>query len=63
MPGGVDQQSVLIRGCWAQVGDRGFWWDIDAEEAIDIPIVAWAPLPGEEELAGFAAAEGGRGFV
>jgi NTP pyrophosphatase (non-canonical NTP hydrolase) len=43
-----DGTNVLIRGCWAAKDDEQFWWDLDGEEPVDWPIVAWAHFPGSE---------------
>jgi hypothetical protein len=60
--GYIDDQCVQIRGCWAQVGDSAYWWDLDAGESVEIPVVAWAPLPDELELAQLSASARGVGF-
>jgi hypothetical protein len=58
----LNQQCVLLRGRWIKVGDASHWWDLDAEETIDIPIIAWAPLPTDQELLAFTADARGVGF-
>jgi len=58
----MGDKCVLIRGCWAQVGDSAYWWDLDAEESVEIQVVAWAPLPNELELAQLSGPARGVGF-
>jgi hypothetical protein len=60
--GYIDDQCVLMRGCCAQVDDNAYWWDLDAGESVEIPVVAWAPLPNEMELAQLSASARGVGF-
>ena len=45
----MDDHYVLIRGCWRTSGPQGDWWDIEAEETVDLDLVGWAPLPDEYE--------------
>ena len=48
--GALDGEMLEHRICWSQKNDEpGRWWNINAEEPLDLPLTEWRPLTAEED--------------
>jgi hypothetical protein len=51
-------RPALIRAAWyTWDGTEGEWRDLDFGHAVDVRILAWAPLPSPEELVAMVGPE------